>query len=333
VKTLRVEGGSIVRFVDAPDPTPEHGEVLVETAVSALCGSELHTYRGKGRPQGNTGHEAAGTVVQLGPGVSGLRVGQRVGVTTFVGCGQCAECAQGRYTWCRNRLPYGRSMHSQYIVTAPHACLPLPDDVPWDVGALISGDGMGVPYHTHTRMNEPSIRRVAVLGLGPIGLGSVLLQAYSGREVIGVDVTPARLSLAEKLGARHLLNAQSEDIVARIRSLTDGDGVDASIEAAGRAETLKQCFKVTRMGGKVLLNGVGYNVELSASDDFIHTEISAIGCWYYHVCEFPAMLALYRQGLPAADLITHRFPASQAAEAYKEFAAGHTGKVLLLWKE
>lgn len=333
MKILRMDGNSSVRLVDTPDPTVGSGEVLIETVVSALCGSEMHTYREKGRPQGNTGHEAAGVVAQLGAGVSGLSVGQRVGVTTFVGCGQCAECAQGRYTWCRNRLPYGGSMHSQYIVTAPHACLPLPDDVPWGVGALISGDGMGVPYHTYARMSEPSIQTVAILGLGPIGLGSVLLQAYLGREVIGVDVAPARLELAQRLGARHVLNAQNEDIVARIRSLTHGDGVDASIEAAGRTETLKQCFQATRMGGKVMLTGVRYPVELSASDDFIHTEIAAIGCWYYHVREFPAMVELCRQGLPAANLITHRFPASQAAQAYQEFAAGHTGKVLLLWKE
>ena len=93
-------------------------------------------------------------------------------------------------------------MHAQKFVVAACACHVLPDDVPWEVGVLISGDGLGVPYHSSTRMPQTGVDSVAVFGLGPVGLGSVLLQTYLGRRVVGVDVSQYRLDYAMKLGAR-----------------------------------------------------------------------------------------------------------------------------------
>ncbi|HIE11618.1 MAG TPA: hypothetical protein EYP62_08390 [Kiritimatiellae bacterium] len=98
MRTIHVQGNSRIVLLHTPDPVPGPGEVVVETAVSALCGSELGAYRGSGRETGNSGHEAAGTVAALGPGVKELRIGQRVGVSAVVGCGSCAYCARGQYT-------------------------------------------------------------------------------------------------------------------------------------------------------------------------------------------------------------------------------------------
>jgi len=329
MRTLRFEGHSVVRIVEAPDPVPGPGEVVIETAVSALCGSELHGYRGAGVATGNSGHEGAGTVLELGPGVTSLEIGQRVGVSGVVGCGQCDYCAKGQQTWCSNRLIYGNT-HAERFLAAAHACLPLPDDVPWDVGVLITGDGMGVPYHTSRKIADPAIETIAIFGVGPIGLGSTLLQSYLGRVVIAVDIVPLRLKLARSLGAAHTINARDSDPVARIRELTGGRGADVCLEAAGRPETLKQCFAAVRTAGTVVMNGEQRKVELSPSDDFIRRDITAVGSWFYHMAEFPAMLALYREGLPVTDLITHHYPLADAQVAWQEFAAGRTGKVLLV---
>src|SRR5690606_3873823 len=111
--------------------------------------------------------------------------------------------------------------------------------------------------------------------------------------------------------------------------LTGGNGADVCIEAAGRPQTLKQCFAAVRTGGQVLINGEQPGVELSPSRDFIRRDITATGSWFYHFSEFPEMLGLYRQGLDVAKLITHRFQLSQADEAFRAFDAGLTGKVLL----
>jgi len=330
MRVLKMDGGDIVRVIEAPDPVPGPGEVVVQTAVSVLCGSELHSYHGAGNAKGNGGHEAAGTVAQLGPGVDRLRVGQRVGLSGVVGCGQCEFCAKGQYTWCRKRLGYGH-FHAERILIAAHGCHALPDDVSWDVGVLITGDGLGVPYHTSRRMLSPEIHTVAIFGAGPIGLGNTMMQAHLGRRVIAVDLSPERLALAGRLGAQDSINAQEGDPVQAIRDLTGGAGADACIEAAGRPATLKQCFAAVRTGGTVAINGEQPKVELSPSEDFIRRDITAYGSWFYHFSEFPAMLALYRQGLDAAKLITDHYALADAATAYREFAAGRTGKVALTY--
>ena len=155
-------------IAEIPRPKPAAGEVLIRTAASALCGSEMHSYRKEGNEGGNFGHEAAGTVEELGAGVKTLTVGQRVGVSAIAGCGQCEECQRGRYTWC-GHWSFFQHMHAEYFVIPALACHVLPDDVPWDIGVLITGDGLGVPVHTARKISGKDIKTIAIFGLGPIG--------------------------------------------------------------------------------------------------------------------------------------------------------------------
>lgn len=328
MKIVNQAGNAQIVLEERPRPEPGPGEVLIRTAVSAVCGSEMSGYRKAGYPTGNMGHEGAGTVVELGPGVETLEIGQRVGVSAIAGCGRCAYCRKGQYTWCPDYKFYD-NMHAEYFVIPALACHSLPDDVPWDVGVLITGDGLGVPYHTSTKIQDNDIRSVAVFGLGPVGLGNVMLQTYLGRQVIGIDRSPVRLELARKLGAVHTIPAdEGTDVVSAVRALTDGCGADVCIEAAGVPATAKQCFAAVRTAGCVVFNGEQPAVELSPSEDFIRRDITAIGSWFYHFREYAEMLALYRQGLPVRSLITHRFPLEQAANAFRVME-GQSGKVLL----
>lgn len=330
MQILQFAGNSTINVIEQPAPIPAPGQVLVETAVSTLCGSELHGYRGNGRAQGNSGHEAAGTVIALGEGVTTLQVGQRVGLCAVVGCGHCDACAAGRYTWCRNHRVYS-DMHAEQIVIPAHGCHPLPDNLSWRAGVLLSGDGLGVPYHTGTRLTDPAVKTIAIFGVGPIGLGHTLLQSFYGRTVIAVDLSTPRLDYAAELGAAHVVDVSTADPVAQIRALTGGRGADVCIEAAGQPETLKQCFAAVRTNGVVVMNGEQPAVELSPSQDFIRRDITAFGSWFYHYGEFPAMLALYRQGLAVEKLSTHTFAGAEGDRAFAEFAARRTGKVLLEW--
>lgn len=332
MKSLRMKGASLVECVDEELPIPGVGEVVIATRISALCGSEMKTYRGKGQATGNPGHEAAGIVVQLGEGVETLQLGQRVGVSAISGCGSCDYCAQGQYTWCPNRKFYGNT-HAERFVTAANACHLLPDELSWEVGVLITGDGFGVPYHTSLKLRDPKINTVAIFGMGPIGLGNLLMQRYLGRNVIAVDISPQRLELAEELGATHHVCAgDGTDVIGEIRRLTQKLGADVCIEAAGHPETAKQCFAAVRTNGTVVFNGEQPALELSPSEDFIRRDITAVGSWYYHFSEYPAMLELYRAGLPIDKLITHHFPLAQIGEGYRLMAAGQTGKVLIQYE-
>lgn len=332
MRIVRFAGKGAVEIDDAPEPVPGSGEVLIETAVSALCGSEMHSFRGAGLPHGNEGHEAAGIVIKLGEGVSNLRVGQRVGVSAISGCGRCTYCASGQYTFCR-AWKYYRNMHAERFLAAANACHLLPDEIPWEPGVLLSGDGLGVPYHTSTKIALPEIKTVAVFGVGPVGLGNVLVQAHLGRCVIAVDVFPARLSLAQRLGATHVVNAKETEPVEQVYKMTGGTGADACIEAAGRPETVLACFAALRTAGTLIFNGEQGAVPISPSEHFIRREITAIGSWYYHFSEFNSMLGLYRNGLRVQELISDRFSLTEAPAAYQKFSSGQSGKVILCYEK
>ena len=328
MKIVNQLGLSRIVIEERSPPTLKPGEVLVKTAASALCGSEMHGYRKGGYPTGNMGHEAAGTVAELGEGVENLSLGQRVGVSAIAGCGECSYCQAGQYTWCDSYQFYD-NMHAEYFVARALACHALPDDVPWDVGVLITGDALGVPFHTAAKFDRPDVEHVAIFGLGPVGLGNVLFQKYLGRNVIGIDRSPERLELARQLGAAHTIAVEEgTDAPARVRELTRGRGADVCIEAAGVPATAKQCFEAVRKAGQVIFNGEQGPLELSPSEDFIRRDITATGSWFYHFNEYPKMLELFRQGLPVRSLITHRFPLGQAAEAFCVME-GRSGKVLL----
>jgi threonine dehydrogenase-like Zn-dependent dehydrogenase len=223
-------------------------------------------------------------------------------------------------------------MHAECFVASAIACHPLPDDLSWEAGVLLSGDGLGVPYHTSRKIDSPEIQTVAVLGVGPIGLGNVLVQAHLGRRVIAVDLSPYRLDLARRLGASDVVNANEEDTASQLRALTDGVGPDVCIEAAGQPETAMACFKAVRTAGRVVFNGEQGALLISPSDQFIRRDITATGSWFYHFSEFPQMLTLYRNGLRLLDLISHCFPFTDADAAYRQFTSRQSGKVLLSYQ-
>ncbi|QDU33245.1 Sorbitol dehydrogenase [Poriferisphaera corsica] len=327
MKQIFCLGNSSVKMGDTEIPEILNDQVLIKTAVSALCGSELHGYRNDGFGNGNNGHEAAGTIVKVGDEIKHLKEGMRVGVSAVHGCGTCEQCKHGRYTWCENGFDYTGNMHSEYFAIPALACHVIPDDVPWPVAVLISGDGLGVPFHTSTKIPADT-KTVAVFGLGPIGLGNVMLQASLGRTVIGIDLAQDRLNIAKSLGAAHIINATT-DVVEQIKGLTDGKGADVCIEAAGIPITAQQCFPATRTAGTVIFNGEQPSVELSPSEDFIRRDITAMGAWFYHFHEFTDMLKLYRLGFPIESLVTHIYPPEHADVAFKMMASGHTGKVLI----
>lgn len=330
MRLLKVDGQRRARIVEAEPPQPGPGQVVVRTGMSAVCGSELKTYRGEGVAAGNMGHEAMGQVVRCGQGVTRVKVGQRVGVSAIAGCGlsDCAPCAKGQSTWCPRKTFYP-NVHAEEFLAGETGCLALPPDVPDEAGVLITGDGLGVPYHASLKLKSEAIGVVAVIGLGPIGLGNILMQSYLGRRVIAVGYPAQRLELARKMGAESGIDAKDADVVEALKEATGGVGVDACIEAAGKPEAVRQAFRCVRPGGIAVLTGEQASVELSPSEDFIRRDITAVGSWFYQTGEFEAMLQLWRDGFPVQALISHILPFGQAVQALELADRGAAGKILL----
>ncbi|MBS5530458.1 alcohol dehydrogenase catalytic domain-containing protein [bacterium] len=332
MKRLKFCGNGVLQIEQVPEPVPREGEVLIRTTCSAICGSEMHVYRHGGMVDGNPGHEAVGTVAAVGAGVKHLVPGQRVGVSPIAGCGCCPACREGKYTWCPNWRFYG-NMHAELFLAAANACRPLPDDLDWESGVLLTGDGFGVPFHSAQNVRIDRVENVAIFGAGPIGLGNVIMQNYLKRRVFVVDLSAERLALAHRLGADEGFQPQQCDVIAELKQRTGGNGVDLCIEAAGQPSTVKSCFAAVRRGGQVLLNGEQGEVPLSISEDFIRRDVTATGSWFYHFCEFDAMYELWKSGLAVNSLISHHFSFDDAPEAYRLFAAGKTAKVILFYQQ
>jgi L-iditol 2-dehydrogenase len=328
VKSLHFVGNSRVEVIDVPEPTPTADQVVIDIKVSALCGSEMGVFRSPGGRDGNPGHEFAGEIVDTN-GHDEFQVGDRVGAHVIVGCGTCDHCRTGNEIFCAHMLPSGYA-HAERIAVSARHCLRIPDGMDWDTGVLVAGDAMGVAYHLTRRVGVVASDTVAVFGLGPVGLGVVALWSFLGARIIGVDMSPYRRKLAEKLGAWKTVEAGKANTIARLRKLTAGAGPDTCLECTGRPEAVAAAFEAARQGGKLGLVGEQGQACFNPSRDLIHKELNVYGAWYFRLSEFPGMVELCRRGLKPRRVVTHRFPLEEAQRGYDLMAAQQCGKVLFV---
>ena len=321
-------GNSKVAVKQFPDPDPKPGEVVVRMAISAICGSELHSYRSpEGSGESIPGHEMAGEVVAVN-GTRRVAVGDRVVLQIMIGCGRCYYCSRSDFEHCKD-MDYLIGGHAELIAAPEMCCLPLPDEVSWERGVLLGGDTIGTTYRTLWRLGVNAFDTVAVLGCGPIGLGMLALLRFIGARAIAVDVSPYRRDLAVKLAAWRVIDPEAADPVATILDLTGGAGADVALDCSPTQATLTAALSCVRRFGKVGLVGEKGDSVIHPSDHFLRKEIEAVGSWYYNASDYAEILELYRRGLEVDDLITHRFPLAEADEAFATFASGQSGKVLL----
>ena len=321
---VQLLGNSKLKVKEYPDPKiTSSNEVLVKIKASAICGSEMHAFRSPNEQKFNVGHEATGIVVDTG-GSTELAAGDRVGIHTVLGCGKCQWCEEGKYTYCDNLVHQG-GMHAEFKVVPERVCLKLPDDVPFDVGVLLTGDGLGVPYRASQRLNTKKREYVCVIGVGPIGLGNTMMQSFLGAKVIAIDLNDYRLSLAKELGAEYTINSQSVDPVEAVKKITKGMLADKCIEAAGQPKAVRLALKLAGKAATVMVLAGA----ISSGADLIGRDMTLMVSLYYHYAEYPEMLEVYRKGLPVAKMISDHFPLTEAQKAFTKFAEGKAGKVIL----
>ena len=328
MKSLHFVGNSKIEVIDVPEPKPTPDQVLINIRVSALCGSEMGVFRSPGGRPGNPGHEFAGEVVDPN-GHCGFAPGDRVGAHVIVGCGTCDHCKTGNEIFCPHMLPSGYA-HAESIAVSARHCLKIPDGIDWDTGVLVAGDAMGVAYHLTRRVGVQAHDTVAVFGCGPVGLGVVALWSFLGARVIGLDMSPYRRDLAEKLGAWKTVEAGKTNTIDRLRKLTGGAGPDTCLECTGRPEAVAAAFEATRKGGKLGLVGEQDQATFNPSRDLIHKELNVYGAWYFRLSEFAGMVELCNRGLKPRKVVTHRFPLEEAQKGYDLMAQAKCGKVLFV---
>lgn len=337
-------GDAQVELRDFPVPEPGHGQALVRMQASALCGSDLraiyHGVTGKGAEAYQyciAGHEPCGKVEAVGPGVHNVRPGDRVVVYHIAGCGTCRDCRGGWMISCSSpqRAAYGWQRdggHADFLLAEASTLIALPDELTYVDGALVAC-GFGTAYQSILRTSVSGRDRVVVAGLGPVGLGAVMLAAASGAEVIGVDLRPERLALAQQAGAAHVLQADDQTAAA-ITELTGGTGVEVAIDCSGSASARHLCLETARQWGRVAFVGEGGTVSFAPSPLLIHKQLTLVGSWVCGLVEMETLLELLaRKQLHPEVTVTHQFPLDQADEAYRIFDTGETGKVVITWDQ
>jgi threonine dehydrogenase-like Zn-dependent dehydrogenase len=300
---------------DFPLPEPGNGEVRIKMKVSGICG-----------------HESCGVVDKLGQNVVNLKVGDRVAVHHHQGCGQCYYCSIGDYVWCaKDKVISGA--FGEYIVAHERNCVILPDSVSFDDGPFLACVG-GTAYAALRRLGVVAHlpQTVAVYGLGPVGLSTILVGKALGTRVIGVDVVEERIQIALKCGADNAVNTSKENPVEAIAEFTGTNGVDFLVETSGSTGARNNIIPSLRRGGKAAIVGVGSQEKVFNPGDFHARRITVMGSvvfpmsWMWELAQFCGAGRLTFQ--PA---ITHRFRIEDAVEALRTADESKCGKVLFDW--
>jgi threonine dehydrogenase-like Zn-dependent dehydrogenase len=271
-------------------------------------------------------------VEELGEGVKGLKVGDRVIVYHIEGCGYCKYCKSGWMLHCKNpqKVSYGYDANgglAPYILAKDATCVPLPDELSFEDGACC-GCGTGTAFQGLRRIGVSGQDRFVAYGLGPVGLSGVMLANAMGAKVIGVDLVPERLALAKELGASVVIDASKEDPVAVVRDLTEGEGAEAATDYSGNPQARNWALDCVRIWGRVAFVGEGNKTTLKPSPQMLHRQLTVAGSWVYGLWELEELTRfLVWHDLHPERMITHRFPLEQVKAAFEMFNSRKCGEV------
>jgi alcohol dehydrogenase len=344
MRALVYHGPGNKAWEEVPDPTIlEDTDAIVRVDAVTICGTDLHILKGDvpavtdGRI---LGHEAVGTIEEIGSGVKTLRPGDRVLVSCITACGRCRFCREGRYGlctggggWILGHLTDGTQAQYVRVPFADTSTHRKPEEVPDEDVLMLADIG---PTSYEVGVLNGSIRpgdTVAVVGAGPIGLAAMLTaQLVSPSHIVAIDVAEARLEAAKHFGATVVVNNSREDPEGVVRDLTAGLGADVTIEAVGVPETFELCTRLVRPGGHVANVGVhGKPATLHLEDLWIKDVTITTGL--VDAYSTPTLLSLIRSGqLDTGRFVTHRFAMNEFMDAYDVFSrASETGalKVVL----
>lgn len=329
-----------IALEDVPRPVPGPGEALIRITITTICGTDVHIVRGEYPVKAGLiiGHEPVGVIEELGPGLErDYRPGQRVIAGAITPCGQCFYCQNGSGSQCGGALGgwrFGNTINGAWaeylLVPDARANLAVIPDSLSDEQVLLCPDifstGLGGAESGKIRVGDA----VAIFAQGPIGLCATMGANLKGAAlVIGVDPSPARLTAARRFGANVILNPMDVDVVAEIRKLTGGRGVDVAIEALGQQETFETALRSMRAGGTLSSLGV-YSGKLVAPYDAISAGL-ADQTIVTTLCpggkeRMRRLMSMIEHGrVDLTPLITHHFALEDIAEAYDLFSHQRDG--------
>eukprot|EP00800_Vazella_pourtalesii_P010915 TRINITY_DN2650_c0_g1_i2.p1 TRINITY_DN2650_c0_g1~~TRINITY_DN2650_c0_g1_i2.p1 ORF type:complete len:370 (+),score=76.17 TRINITY_DN2650_c0_g1_i2:49-1110(+) len=328
-----------IRLEQKPIPKPTKGFVQIAVHSVGICGSDVH-YWLNGRigdfivnaPM-ILGHETAGTVVELGEGVTHLKVGDKVAVEPGVPCCKCDQCMDGRYNLCHN-IDFSGNPKQDGTLTRLYChdanfCFKLPDNMSYEEGALLEPLSVGV--HACRRAGVTGGDTILICGAGPIGLVTLLsARAFGATNIAITDINPMRLEFAKTLGVNHTLLVEGDPQSTANKAVELlGKMPDISIDCVAFPPTISTAIYATKSGGTCVLVGLGPPTSEIPIVNACVREVDIRGVFRYKGCYQKAMDMIASGLINVKPLVTHRFAMEQAVDAFEKTKSGEGIKVII----
>jgi len=335
-----VKTGQPLKIMDLKLPKLKPGQVLVKMDYAGVCHTQLHEIQGKRGPDRFLphvlGHEGSGTVLAVGQDVAKVKVDDKVVLTWIKGSG--ADVPGTTYDSDIGTVNSGAiATFMTHTVTCENRLVVMTDDnMPQRDAALL---GCAVPTGAGTIINTANVAKgssVAVFGVGGIGLSAVLAAAMrEAKVIIAVDVVDDKLAAAKVAGATHTLNATQENILERIKEITEGKGVDTALEAVGKSQTMEDAYASVAYGGGlcVLAGNVAFGEKMSIDPFDLIKGRRIVGTWGGETDpdrDLPIYVDMYVKGkLPFGQLVSHEWSLDDINTAFDELEAGRVSRALI----
>jgi threonine 3-dehydrogenase len=332
-----------LELIDAPEPTTGPDEVKIKVWRAGLCGTDLHLEgwddwaAATVKPPLIIGHEFFGEVVDIGPGVTSVQVGQHVSGEGHVVCGECRNCRAGRRHLCIRTSSVGVNRNgafADYVVIPAANVWVQPDDMDPDVGAIFDPFGNA----THTALSFPIAGEdVLVTGAGPIGvMGAAIAKHVGARYVVVTDVSDYRLDLARSAGADRVVNVTRERIADAQHDLGMREGFDIALEMSGNPSAVGELIDNMNHGGRIAMLGLPGDPFAIDWGRVITHMLTIKGIYGREMYDTWYAMSAMLQSSPELEravhsVITHRFPADRWQDAFAAARSGQCGKVIMDW--
>ncbi len=329
MKALVYHGPERLSYEEVPDVKPGPGEVKIRVKAVGLCGSDIHGYLGgTGRriPPVIMGHEFSGLVEELGPGAEGFAPGDRVTAYPVIFCGECGPCRRGDVHLCDKRRLFGvlseNGAMADFVCAPAKGCFKLADRVSFAAGSLM--EPLAVSYRAVGRAGRERLEGACVflVGTGTIGLLALACAglARPSRLVVS-DLSDARLAVARRMGATHVVNAAREKPVEAARALTGGAGADVAFEAVGTSATVQQAMAALRQGGTAVWIGNNKPMIEINMQEIVTRELAVFGTYLYNFDDFRRAVELLNSGTVEAEpIVSKAAPMREGPEMFAKMA-------------
>lgn len=334
---VKTEAAKGLTLKDMPEPEVRAGEVKIRIKKVAICGTDLHIYNWDEWSQANikppviTGHEFVGYIEELGDGVTGLSVGQRVSGEGHIVCGRCRNCRSGRKHFCPFTKGVGINRNgafADFLVIPEENVCPIPDGISDDYAAILDPFGNAV----HTALSFDLVGEdVLITGAGPIGLMAAAICRHVGaRRIVVSDVNEERLKMAEAMGADVGYKPGKDDLRQLMASLDIHEGFDVGLEMSGAEAALKEMLDAMNHGGNVALLGIyGGDVKLDLNRA-IFKSLRFKGIYGREMFDtWYKGMAMLQSGLDISPIISTTLPLEDFERGFAMLNNGEAYKVLL----